>query len=368
MGEGKTIIEINGKRYDALSGNVVKQHPEPRQQAKKKSNGRNMDGFFVKPKAAKSHRTKNSSTVQRSKPSSEPVHGTKTQPARTLMRKAVKRPTTPKAPIHARSHPKTASGHTPKYSKIKKSPLISRFGNTPAPVHKRVAPLPVKPAPEHGHTHNNHPDMAQEDFSQSNKLVHVPKQQLAQQPKSPLNVALQKATSHDQPKTAKKKLRHRAAHKLGVSPKIVSISASVLAFVLLASFFAYQNAPNFAMHIASSRAGFRASLPDYQPSGYALGGPIDAKPGIITVSFESNSDERSFKVTQRPSSWTSEALFDNFLQDNNGTGHQTFQEKDRTVYIYDGSNATWVSDGIWYQVEGNGHLNNEQLLRIANSL
>jgi hypothetical protein len=45
-----------------------------------------------------------------------------------------------------------------------------------------------------------------------------------------------------------------------------------------------------------------------------------------------------------------------------------FQQKGLTIYMYDGSHATWVNQGVWYTIEGDSLLDTEQLLRIATSL
>lgn len=121
------------------------------------------------------------------------------------------------------------------------------------------------------------------------------------------------------------------------------------------------------MRIAASRAGFNAAIPSYQPSGFGMKGPIEYGPGQVTLNFKSNSDERNFHVTQRVSSWNSEALLTNFVTTNNKS-YQTYQDKGRTIYIYDGSNATWVSNGVWYQIEGKSNLNSDQLIKLANSI
>lgn len=147
----------------------------------------------------------------------------------------------------------------------------------------------------------------------------------------------------------------------------MNAAAGALAIVLLAGFFAYQNIPNISMRVAASRAGFSAKMPGYQPSGFALQGPINYKPGQISLSFKSNSDDRAFNVSQQVSGWNSEALADNYLAANNKE-YQTYQDKGRTIYLYDNSRATWVSGGIWYEVDGNGILSSEQLIRVANSL
>jgi hypothetical protein len=85
------------------------------------------------------------------------------------------------------------------------------------------------------------------------------------------------------------------------------------------------------------------------------------------VTFRSNSDERNFELQQQVSNWNSQALVDNFILSENKQ-YQTFQEKGKTIYVYDNANATWVNGGVWYKIEGNSSLNTEQLLKIASSI
>jgi hypothetical protein len=108
-------------------------------------------------------------------------------------------------------------------------------------------------------------------------------------------------------------------------------------------------------------------MPAYQPSGFALTSPIEAAAGVITLQFRSNTDHRTFNVSQRASNWTSQSLLASYVAPT-GKPYQTYSDKGKTIYLYNNSSATWVNGGIWYQVEGASNLNTEQLLRLANSM
>jgi hypothetical protein len=224
---------------------------------------------------------------------------------------------------------------------VAKSKLISKFSDAePRPVDQpAIKPLPVAMAPEA-------PIISPLGFQN----------------------ALDQAASHQQPKLKKQRFHHRVAKKLHVSPRTLSISSASLLLLLVGGFIAYQNVPNVAMHVASARSGVNAALPAYRPAGFAFNGPIQYKPGQITVSFKSNSDEdRKFSIIQSTSSWNSETLLENFVA-NTDHPYQTYQDGGKTIYIYDGTNATWVDGGIWYRVEGNSSLSSDQLLRLADSI
>ena len=141
----------------------------------------------------------------------------------------------------------------------------------------------------------------------------------------------------------------------------------VFSVLILGGYFAYNNVPNLAMRVASARSGISGSMPGYQPSGFSLGGPIEYKTGQISISFKSNSDNRSYTVTQRNSDWNSETLLENHVAMGKRQ-YQTFQDKGKTIYMYDGDSASWVDNGVWYEIDGNTSLNTDQVLRIANSL
>jgi hypothetical protein len=185
---------------------------------------------------------------------------------------------------------------------------------------------------------------------------------------NPFDRALEHASSHEQPKHRKSTVRRRVARKLHVSTRTLNTGMGLAAALVLGGYIAYQNVPNLAVRLAATRAGVHASLPGYQPAGFALAGPIQYQPGELTLSYKSNNnDNREFQVKQKASSWNSETLLDSFINANK-LAYQTYQDKGKTIYIYDGNNATWIDGGVWYQVNGNAALNSDQLLRIAGSL
>lgn len=141
--------------------------------------------------------------------------------------------------------------------------------------------------------------------------------------------------------------------------------ASLAGFLLL-GFFAYQNTPAIEMRVAAARSGVSAGLPAYKPSGYSAR-DVKSEDGAVSVSFKSRTDNKSFTLTQKASSWNSASLLANTVAQTNQP-YQTYQDEGKTVYIYNNSNATWVDGGVWYQVEGDASLTSDQLLRIANSL
>lgn len=354
---GQNFVTINGKHYDAKTGRLIEASSVakhvPTHAKQPKQNGPSLDGF--------SRRNNSPKPVA---PAHKVHH--KTEKSKTLMRGVVKKPADTKirANAHAvNSHHKQATPHVelPKNharvaraSGIAKSALISRFGNSAVSAqksgshHKSVAHLPVKHAPAIT-AHHAAPLPVNQSFP------------------NPFASAVSSATSHEQEAPRKLTKRHRVARALRITPRTLSFGSFVIAGLLLGGFFVSQNIPNLAMRVAAARSGVSAGLPSYKPAGFALSGPIKYSTGKISISYRSTTDERAYQVTQSNSEWNSETLLENYVAVDRRP-YQTYQDKGKTIYIYEDSNATWVDQGVWYQVEGKSSLNSDQLLRIANSL
>lgn len=346
------VIEIKGKQYDA-DGHLI--GPAPFKNPSK-SNSRKINvAFHDSPHDSKSLRV---------------VHK-RTEPARTLMRQAVKKPASVphKTPAHHKAQRSKTFQLKPDPQRVTRAKqtdkhhAVSRFGRDTAapamenkPTQAIVADIPVRTEPKHP------PKQEASAIRHSVNHTHhttAPQRHSFQQ-------AIDRADSHHQPKHKRPPGHHRAAHKIGVSPAVFTLGTASLVAVLLVGIVAYQNVTNIGMRLASARAGVPASLPQHQPAGFGLSGPIQYRPGQISLEFQSRSDDRRFRINQHASSWDEGTLEANFLD----SGHiytQVRQNDGKTVYIYDEHNATWIKDGIWYQIEGNSSLNNNQLLRLASS-
>jgi hypothetical protein len=287
------------------------------------------------------------------------------------MRQAVKKPAAPAKPVASAQKPTDAEVVIPhdlsaerlkRAHKISQSPLIRRFsfGGAAAGVLKKVQPLKVEhPQPHH----------TQKQAVHAVQAPALPAKPAAKKPATHdlVEQGLARADSHLQA-AHKVRKRGRMATKLGLSRRVAAIGTSLVALLVLGAFFAYQNVPNFAMRIAAARAGFNARMPDYKPSGFSFKSPIKYTPGEVVVSFKSNTaDNRAYTVTQRESNWNSDSLLANYVVGQDSQ-YQTFQEQDRTIYTYDENNATWVNEGVWYQLESTADLTSDQIINIAESL
>ena len=347
------IIQLNGKRYDARTGHLLSIPKVNKPQAPSKPQGK---------KIKVSHET--------SENSKKPHLHHRIERAKTLMRQTVQKPTPAKQiehkssaspKVHHRAHRSDRLQIDPerlaRAHQTAKNHLVNRFGTQKAAstIKFITVDLPVQPEP------------AEEAPGPNEDWIPPSQAKTADHAQSVWEEAIDHATSHTQPRAKRLGRRHRLSQKLGVSTNLVNVGAIALSVILLAGFIVYQNVPNLSMQLAAQRAGVPGALPGYQPSGFGLSGPIQYRSGQITLNFQSHSDKRQFQIRQQSSDWSDVTLVKDYLVPEHAT-FQTRQAGNKTVYIYDNHNATWVDNGVWYQVEGNSSLNNEQLLQLAASM
>jgi len=241
-------------------------------------------------------------------------------------------------------------------SRVGKSKLVSRFGTMQA----SSAPALVSLAPEPISQIITPPSPQQEVVKLKPHLKTLPRQRSMDM----FQKALLQANSHVE--ATPKNRPHRAARKTARHHRLASTTAVALAVLLVGGFLAYQNTANLTLRMASHKAGFAATLPGYRPSGFSVG-RFAYSPGNVTIRFVSNSDVgRHFAIIEKPSSWDSDSLLNNFVA-TVGQDYQTVQAAGRTLYVV-GSVATWVNNGIWYQVDTGNALSPNQLIDLASSM
>lgn len=358
----QNFIEINGKKYDALTGKLIQSSGSSsiaKKSVKLVANGIGVVDGFVKPPRRSDHR----SAVH---PANKSL-----QRSQTLMRKSVQKPsmiTTSKIdskPAFTKSKLGASIKRVQSAQEVKRSPQIQKYGQQSL----RNTEIHAKPAGTKPQliTNKSISQLSKAPIESSKVAPSAPQRSMAS--RKLIEAAMANSNSHNEPqaKIIKAKKRSKIARKLGVSTRLVTVSSGALAVVLLFGFFAVQNVPNVSMKVASTRAGLDARMPGYRPSGFSFKGPINYSPGRVSVAYASNSDEREFEIVQSNSNWNSDALLSNFVVAE-GKQYQTYQDRGRTLYIYDGSNATWVDNGIWYQIDGQSGMTTDQLIRIASSI
>ena len=365
----KTIIEINGRKYDALTGRIItggaSLNTKKSGDAVRSVQSTGVIDGFQKPKR------KLQSSVVPQAPISK-----KTQKSQTLARNVVKKPAhnqknitvvVSQAPMRELSVAETRRNILIKTSPERleraettiQSPSVTRFSGTENVIRPIIVTAPIAVAHENVAQAAPIPS-APPITTPANVHAHPTKKQVFTHP-------LAGANAHLALPPKKQKLHQRLADTLNVSAKFVSISAAVVAVIVLSGFFAYQRVPNISMKVAASRAGFSGTIPSNTPAGYAFNGPIKYEKNAIILSYKSNSDDRKFSIIQRPTNWSSEALLTNFI---NGTNmkFQTYNNRGLTIYIMEKNIASWVNDGIWYTLNGTNTLSTEQVLAMAASM
>lgn len=389
LAKSKTTIELNGKLYDVRSGKVISsdkvlQRTEGKP-ATAPTSGMVVDGFVrrskqliadqpsqTKPTRAESHPnskgTQNTSApVVQSLPEARPkpprtaaAHAQrKAEKSKTLMRPAVKKPQAviSKQKTAASLIKKENPARHSRAAAVPKSSLISRFNsqNLQHVIVKKQTPLAVV----------NPNESVNQQLSSRVASLATSTEAHVRQSVDIIEESLRNATSHLE--QFEEKLVHGSRwERLGFRNKAANIATLSFAGILLFSFFAFQNAANFEMRLASARTGVSAQMPGYHPTGFSPQRGIKTGPGTVSLTFSSNTDDREFTLTQQSSNWSSEALLANHVLADK-TPYQSYQQQGKTVYIFDDSNATWVNGGVWYQIDGNASLTTDQLLRIANS-
>lgn len=391
MNNHKHKIVLNGKIYDVKTGQAVAGHHEsPKQESAPHKNHvmqrKVIDGVITKPKTRITHQNHQKPVFNSHSPA--PKHIDKPHPqhptpvgttsshaqhnvnhvkkhhplkAATLMRSVVTPPSKNAALTRANQKPVILTdkeGRLHRAKTIKKSRHIQRFPVSPQSAEEFIAPpiIPVVEATPETATHQVVPENNNKDAAET-RAVKTKQEKIFEK-------AIENANSHKTIPRSNHQKHHRS--KISSKRRTFRYASGMLAAVLLTGFVLYQNIPNLSMRIASSKAGFNASLPGYNPSGYTLSGPVVYSPGKITVNFSSNSDDRDYTLTQQVSNWNSQALIDNFFAVKN-KDFETYQEKGKTIFLYDDKNATWVSGGVWYQIQDADELSSSQILNIASS-
>jgi hypothetical protein len=368
------VIEINGKRYDAITGKSLgKSHVIPRHIVESYVQGKVIDGFVkpapmpktpAQPKPAEAVKPAQSSPE---KPATARHHLTagharphQPQRSKTLMRKITPKPEFSLKPAIKLQGPAEVAAR-PKSALMRKP---SAYGVDPGR-HERALAAGRHREVRHFSSHHGAP--AIHAVSSGVPVIAVRPMPLNVAATTPTHrpahhndmfeKAIASASSHLEPKP--KVRAHRSKRR-----RLLNSLAIVGAFLVIGGFISYLNLPQIEMRVASVQAGFSASLPGYTPEGYALSG-VKHSGGTISLSFRAG--DSSYTLTQQSSNWNSQTLLDSTLALNGN--HQTVQKNGQTIYIYEGgTNASWVNGGVRYDLAGNAELSRDDIASIATSL
>lgn len=384
MRKASSVIEINGNRYDAITGQLIGAVKKITQPSKNHSTGV-IDGFVrgssanahpvVSPSANKTepqeHKKPARSAKARLRHTAQAVHR-RAQKSQTLMRSSVSKPKrdAQEAEIVKKTiTPASASVSPARASRAKtiaKSSHISRFGLAGHGEQKKnhEQPQTIKAEAREREVQSASSSTAKNpaQFAQPkpNVMAGLTNSQLERL----LDHALTRAGAHK--KTSKKRDDNSMWQRIKIMPKWATISASLAVVLVLGLFFAWQNIPQVSMKLAASRAGVQASVPGYTPPGFGFSGPITYSNGAVSIRYVAGGDSaKSYLITQQKSNLNSESL----AESNVPANAQVHEVNGTKVFISsDGSDATWVNQGIRYKVTDQAGLSSDQIMKIAESL
>ncbi len=341
-----TTIILNGKKYDAVTGKLL--GPAHLSNASKDTL-KPVEKSLPIETAESSQKTIKSPVVTKS---INHASG-RTMKSATLMRHQLKKPSTATNDIQ---HSISVSTHRrvnqDRETLLTRSAKVNKFNDFKSsttkpqkPVTNITSSIPSAPPPiSQSSTHTRTPSLKQNIFLS----------------------AIENADSHNQPKISHKSRSNRS-QKASRNKKLVNLTSFAVSLLILGGFFAYQNVPNMSLKLASKNSGIVAKAPGYIPSGFSMDRSVAYVPGQVTLTFKSNTDDRSFQLTQKASSWNSEDLKSNFLA-SNFDNVQQLESNGNTIYLYDDNNATWVDGGVWYNLESSADLSSSQLLSFTKSI
>lgn len=374
MKKNTTTIEINGKSYDAQTGEKIADVLKPALTA-----GRSTDGMLT----AGSPRITPPPIAVAAAPSLSPklpvmdirgtasktVSGRSPQPATTLMRHAVSKPLKNQPLFKTQSvNPQTGlqspvlapklsiqqidSTRLQKATKVSRSQLVSHFrADSPE---ESVSTTALTPPPA---THNVAPTAA------TPPLTLRPPARSTQPGMDIFEKAIAQATAHEQPRLPSPRVNREKR----LAGRLATIAGGVLILVAIGGFLVYKNTPNISLYMASAKAGFQASVPRHQPVGYTIGS-LTSSAGTVAVNYRSPSNAHAFSIIEKSSDWDSLTLRDSFVIPTVGQDFQTLQTGGQTIFVYGQHNATWVSGNVWYRVQTDGTLDDQQLSELASTL
>lgn len=374
------IIELNGKRYDAITGAYLgKGHSKPVPAAPSQS--LSIDG--VKRPSAKPtthHKQAEPSKHQHVKPDGKHVHhkthhATPSKPgnsrhnnsahhtkphkperAKTLMRGAVKKPASQIAseiaakPTNNLEFKKAAhavnkarlqrSLQTPKHNNVQRFGNVALTAPAPAAITQTRPVADIRPTQPTELKPARHA-MATPTVSQV------------------FENAVARATSHEQP-----------APKLKPSRRKRVLQATLAAILLLAltSGVLWSQKSNIELKLASFQAGFQADRPSYQLTGYEHQSTRQNHGQVILLYRSGN---RYYEVTQQRSDWNSQTLLDSSVLGIATDKPKTIESRGRIVYLYKNNevwNASWVDGGVRFDITGNAHLTKDDIRSIVDSM
>lgn len=236
-----------------------------------------------------------------------------------------------------------------------KSPLVARHATASPTVLPTFASLAVQ-QPSPGPTA---PPVVPPPTPDNGSLPPAPAPQTDNKPVDIFTHAIANANNFVDPET------HKAHYRKKARTHVVSMLAGSLALIVIATFIAYQNSPAMQLKVASVKAGISAHMPNFAAAGFAYNG-VRAGDSRIIFGFRGTGGT-TYQLTQTNTDFNDADMIQAIGSANaNGTPtYQVVMADGTMVYRFSNTNATWVSDGEWYTVNGRGALTDQQVKSIV---
>lgn len=318
MNKTSSIIEINGNRYDAVTGQLIGAAKKAAQQIKKPLNGLSIDGFSRPARAIKKSATQRSVAAA----------GRQPQRAKTLMRSIVKKSARVKSETKIKTgnlstnHARAArAAQIPKDTKVQRFGVLafSRKSNQLAKsgeVMDRHAASPTRPSAT----------LAVALPRVMGSAAHHRLERL-------LDYALAHADAHKKSLERSDKARRKFFGKV---PRWLAFSIIGLLVIAAIGFLAWQKMPAASLKLAATKARVNASLPT-PISGYKIG-PITSSHNAVITTIQSVTDSsKKYTVTEMASTQPTASLAAAAAASATGSGQQvqTVQDQDKTYVLFE---------------------------------
>lgn len=173
--------------------------------------------------------------------------------------------------------------------------------------------------------------------------------------------AIDKATSHKQPRVKRKLFRIDHHHKLHYT----SYGLIGIASLMVLGYAAYSYLPNIMVKIAAAKAGFSATLPQFRPSGYSINN-VAYNSKQIRINYKSNiASLGQFSLYEYSSNINSNTLLTSSIIPQTNGQYNLINYDNLKIYIFNNNQAEWTKDGIIYRVIGNSNINQIESLAAS---
>lgn len=320
MNKATSIIEINGNRYDAVSGRLVGAVRKAAHQAIRPTQGLSIDGFTRRVAKAGGHAKRSVHELKR-----RPEH------SKTLMRATVKKPARAKSEDKIKFRGLSADyARADRARRVPQSSKVQRFGltafsrNESAKTGEVIKPGASRPV--------------RSSMAASATLPSVMTSASHYKLERLLDYALTHADAHKKSLDSSTRSRRKL---LGRLPRWLSIGLIVLVVLAVAGFVVWRLVPAASFKLAAAKAHVNASLPS-PISGYKIGPITSHENAVITTILSTSDSSRKYTVTEQSSKQPAASLADSAATGTagNSTQVQTVQDQDKTYILSQDGNKS----------------------------